>query len=73
MLFEDGAAQSDPTGPAPQAVLDGAAGPSGPAASLASSRVRPLDAVARALVRDLLVCMDSKDPDVEKLIDKFNY
>jgi hypothetical protein len=45
-------AQSDPTGPAPQAVLDGAAGPDGPAASLASSRVRPLDAVARALVRD---------------------
>ena len=29
--------------------------------------------VARALVRDLLICMDSTDPDVEKLIDKFDY
>lgn len=31
------------------------------------------DLVARALVRDLLICMDIKDPDIEKLIDKFDY
>ena len=45
-------AQSDPTGPAPQARPDHSVSRREGTPAMASSRVRPLDAVARALVRD---------------------
>ena len=45
-------AQSDPTGPAPETLPDLAVSGRERTPALPSSRVRPLDAVARALVRD---------------------